>query len=149
MMSPEGHHHLARIFSLYKGGAMETVLVIESDRAKLVALALILRCFGHSVLEADSRGEAWRVCHQFQGPIHLVITNAILENHRASEFVARLQLVCPQMRALFVGDTSPAELAEMACEFAFLPKPFEVDTLAYTIKGLLQGPKKRAAASVS
>jgi len=37
---------------------MITVLLIESEPAHLIGLALILRCFGYSVLEADSADEA-------------------------------------------------------------------------------------------
>jgi hypothetical protein len=51
-------------------GSMQTVLLIENDPANLVVQALVLRSFGFTVLEASSRGEAWRVCHRHQGPIH-------------------------------------------------------------------------------
>jgi response regulator RpfG family c-di-GMP phosphodiesterase len=114
-----------------------------------VAQSLLLRCFGYGVLEAGNQGEAWFASHQYKGPIHLVLTKAILENKSTSEFVARLQLIYPQMRALFVCDESPSEMADMPCEYAFLQRPFRVETLAYTIRGLLQGSKERAAASLS
>ena len=46
---------------------METVLLIENDPANLVALAMVLRSLGYTVLEADSRSEACskliRRCH--------------------------------------------------------------------------------------
>ena len=127
---------------------MQVALVIEDDPATLIAWALVLRSFGFAVLEAASRGEVWRVRHQHQGPIHLVLMDAFLD-HSTCEFVARLQLVYPQMRVLFVCNESPPELTDMPCEFAFLQKPFRVETLAYAVKQLLQGPKKRAAASLS
>lgn len=128
---------------------METVLLIEGDPANLVALALILHSFGYNVLEADSPGQAWRACHYHHGPIHLLITRAILDNDGTSRFVARLQLVYPKLRVLFVCDAVPAVLDDMPCEFALLTKPFQVETLACTIKGLLQGPRKRAGTSLS
>ena len=128
---------------------METVLLIESNPANLVALALILRCLGYSVLEAGSQGEAWFASHHCKEPIHLVLTKAIPEDRSTSEFIARLQLFYPQMRGLFIGDKSPPELTDMPCEYAFLQKPYRVETLAYTIRGLLQDPKKGAAPSHS
>ena len=38
-------------------GPMPTVLLIESEPANLIALGLILRSFGYTVLEADSPDE--------------------------------------------------------------------------------------------
>jgi two-component system, cell cycle sensor histidine kinase and response regulator CckA len=134
------------------GGFMQTVLLIENDPANLVAQALVLRSFGFTLLEARSRGEAWRACHRHQGPIHLVVAKAILDNHRTSDFIARLRLVYPQICALILSETSSAELADnqsMPCEFAFLQKPFRLDTLGDTIRKLLDGPKKRAVSSIS
>ena len=133
-------------------GLMQTVLLIENDPANLVAQALVLRSFGFRLLEARSRGEAWRACHRHQGPIHLVVAKVILDNHRTSDFIARLRLVYPQICVLIVSETSSAELADnqsMPCEFAFLQKPFRLDTLGDTIRKLLDGPKKRAVSSIS
>ena len=141
----------ARAFSFAKKKVpMETILLIENDPALLVAVAFLLRCFGYSVLEAGSRGEAWRACHRYRAPIHLVVTKAIADKNSTSEFVARLQLVYPQIRAaLFVPDAAPAELTDMPCEYAFLRKPFRADAFADTIRELLEGPKKRAASFLS
>ena len=121
---------------------METVLVLESDSANLVAQSLILRCFGYGVLEASSRAEAWRACDEHQGSIHLVLMKAIPDIDSSREFVARLRLMCPQIVGLFVSDTSSTELADkqhMPSEYAFLQKPFPADALAGAIRGLLDG----------
>jgi len=128
---------------------MKTILLIENDPSHLVAQSLLLRCLGYGVLEAGNQGEAWFASCQHKGPIHLVLTKAIPENHSTSDLVARLLLIYPQMRALVICDESLAESADMPCEYAFLQKPFGLEILAYTIRGLLEGPKKRAAASHS
>ena len=130
---------------------METILLIENDPAALVAQSLLLRCFGYTVLVAGDRGEAWRTCVEHGGQVHLILMDFIFNDHITSNFVARLQLVCPQLRALFFSEASPAELAEkqyMPCECAFVQKPFRADALANTIRGLLDGPKKREASSL-
>jgi CheY-like chemotaxis protein len=125
---------------------METVLLIENDPATLVAQSLILRSFGYTVLEAADRGEAWRVCHEHHGQVHVVMMNAILDNDSTSEFVTRLQLVCPQIRALLTSDAS-AELAVMPCEYVLLQNPFRVDALADAVKALLGEPTRKAFTS--
>ena len=125
---------------------MQTVLVIESEPANLLALALILRSFGYTVLEADSPDEAVSTCQEYPGPIHLVVTEAVLGNENASELVARLQSLCPRIRALLISNESADGLAETnthAC--TYLKKPFRVDALADSISTLLDGPKRLAA----
>jgi CheY-like chemotaxis protein len=67
---------------------MQTILLVENDAPTLVARSLILRCFGYNVLEAADRGEAWRVCHEHPGRVHVVMVNAIPDNGSTSEFVA-------------------------------------------------------------
>jgi DNA-binding NtrC family response regulator len=130
---------------------MQTILLVENDAAKLVARSLILRCFGYTVLEAGSRGEAWRVCHNHSGPIHLILTTAIPANSSSIQFVARLQLLYPEIRALFLSDALSSEWADKQGmpECAFLQEPFRVDVLADTIRGLLDRPKTTRAASLS
>jgi two-component system cell cycle sensor histidine kinase/response regulator CckA len=131
---------------------METILLIEEDPANLIALSLILRCFGYTVLEAVNRGEAWRVCCEHPGPVHLVTMNAVLKDDDSNEFIARLQLVCPRIGALFLTDASPAEFSDnqrLSHERTFLQKPFPASTLADTIRRLLDRLERRAASLVS
>ena len=131
---------------------METILLIESDPASLVALALVLRSLGYEVLEAGSRGEAWSVCCGHQEPIRIVMTEVALDGDGLSEFVTRLQLVCPQIRALVFCDADPSKLAykrHVPCEHAFLQRPFRVEAFAEIIRTLLYGAKMKSASSLS
>lgn len=127
---------------------MRTILLIETDPATLVTLSLILRSFGYTVLEAGSLDEVWHSWYEHQGPIDMVLMKANPDGS-TSEFIARLQCLCPQIRALFVYDASSAELARIPCEYASLRIPFHYDALVDTIRQLLDGPKKRAVSSVS
>jgi DNA-binding NtrC family response regulator len=125
---------------------METILLIENDAAALVARSLILLCFGYTVLEADSRGEAWSFCGGHSGTIQLIMMEASLNPEGAYEFFTRLQLVHPQIRALLLTDASSARMAEkfaMPCECSFLQRPFRANALADSIRALLDGPKAR------
>ena len=127
---------------------MQIILVIESDPAALVAQSFVLRSFGYAVLEAGSRGEAWRACNEHQGPIDLVMMKAVADNDNSQDFITRLQLVCPQLRALVVCDPSSVEVADkqrLPCECAFLQKPFRVETLAEVLRELVGGSKEVAS----
>ena len=129
---------------------MDTVLLLESDPTNLLALSLTVRCFGYTVLEAGSRGEAWRYSREHSGPIRLIMMETSLNPDGAYEFFTRLQLVHPEIRALLLTDASSARMAEkfaMPCECSFLQRPFRADALAGAIKGLLGGPKARAVSA--
>jgi CheY-like chemotaxis protein len=130
---------------------MQTILLVEDTPANLVARSLILRCFGYTVLEADSRGDAWRACHEHQGPVHLILMMADLDDDSAIEFVTRLQLLHPQICALFLSAESSPEFADkqrIPCEYAPLQTPFRADALADAIMGLL-GANTKAVSSVA
>ncbi|PYT24840.1 MAG: hypothetical protein DMG58_25440 [Acidobacteria bacterium] len=129
---------------------MQTILLIENGPATLVARALILNCFGYKALEAGSRGEAWTVCGEHSGTIRLIMMETSLDHDSVYEFLTRLKLVHPEIRALLLTDASSARMAEkfaMPCECSFLQRPFRADTLADAIRGLLDGPRTRAVTS--
>ncbi len=126
---------------------MQTILVIECDPTNLVALSLVLHCFGYTVVEAGSPAEVWHAWYEHRGPIDMVLMKA--SPGSTSEFITRLQLLCPQIRALFVSDGSSTELADMPCEYTVLHKPFRPDALADAISGLLHGTMSRAVSSLS
>ena len=124
---------------------MESILVVENDAATLVARSLILHCLGYRVLEGSSPGEAWGICREHRGPIHLILMEAGLDG--SSDFVTKVQCLYRDIRVLFVSDGSSMELDDMPCEYAFLPKPFRADDLANTIMGLLFAPETTAVCS--
>ena len=64
---------------------METVVLIESDPANLLTLAMLLRCLGCRVLEARTPGEAWVPWANHGEPIDLIIAKAFLKNGSTSE----------------------------------------------------------------
>ena len=132
---------------------MQTVLVVENEPTDLLALALILRSLGYTVLEADSTDEAISTCREHPGPIQLVVTEATLDNKDAREFVGRLRSLCPRIRALLISDMPADSVSDVDNEdiygCAYLNKPFRVDALADGIETLLRGQEKAAAAADS
>lgn len=70
-----------------------------------------------------------------------------MDNDNSDEFVARLQLVCPQIRVLLMSDKPSADLADMPCEYVLLQNPLRVDALADVITALLDEPERQALTS--
>jgi DNA-binding NtrC family response regulator len=131
---------------------MQTILLVENDAATLVARSLLMRCFGYTVLEAGSRGEAWGICGEHSGTIRLIMMETSLDHDSVYEFFTRLQLIHPQVRALLLTDAPSARMVEkfaMPCECSFLQRPFQAGALADSIRALLDDPKKRGVSSLS
>ena len=123
--------------------AIDTVLVIESDPADLLALSLVLHASGYTVLDAGSRGEAWHLCSAHGGTIHVVLANAILDGS-SGDFLNRLGIAYPGIRAVIVDNMQPApgiEAPSMPRQCAFLQRPVRPEALAATIASLLENAK--------
>ena len=131
---------------------MQTVLLIENDPATLVARALVLRSFGYTVLEAGSQEEALHTCQEHPEPIRLVITRAAVDSYHSRELVTRLQLLRPQMRALFVSDESVGGLADkqrLRCECAFIQKAIPSGHPGQNHKRAIERTSKRHSCAVA
>src|SRR4029077_20737699 len=125
---------------------MLTVVLIETEPANLIVLALILRASGYNVFEADNADEAMRNCQEHLGPIHVVVTKAILDHENDGDILARMKSIYPQIRAVLISDEPSDEMAVAnTAGCAFLRTPFRADELDDTIRRLLDGPKKRPA----
>jgi hypothetical protein len=128
---------------------METILLIEANPVNLLALGLLLRSLGYTVLEVDGQDEAVRACHDHEGPIHLLVTTAFLQREDAKQGVKRSELLNWPTRALFLSDEPPNELPDASYEYAFLRIPFRAEALATTISELLHGRQSSTASSAS
>ncbi len=101
---------------------------------RLIATALRVR--GYSVLEAADGVEALRVAADHGGPIHLLVTDAVMPALSGGELCRLVRLRRPETRVLIV---SGYPNADVGAEFAFLSKPFRLSDLFRTVEGLLDG----------
>jgi PAS domain S-box-containing protein len=118
----------------------ETLLVIEDEPAVRELLALRLRKWGYSVLEAQSGEEALAVCDSYAGSIHAVVTDVALLRMSGWETVERLALRRPGVKAVYIsgyGDRVPGGPAEGDPSQAALAKPFALEDLARVLRRLL------------
>lgn len=67
----------------------ETVLLVDHDGAVRTVLARS----GHTVLEAESGLEALRIGEQYNGPIHLLLTDLVMPELSGRELMERLRLL--------------------------------------------------------
>jgi signal transduction histidine kinase len=117
----------------------ETVLLVDdSDAIREVARRLLTR-LGYSVLDADRPAVALELCRTHAGPIHLLLTDVVMQQMNGIELVERVKELRPAIATLLMSGYAD-ELAsgldgpEIA---GFLPKPFDELSLGRAVRTAL------------
>ncbi|MGI9040607.1 MAG: ATP-binding protein, partial [Gemmatimonadales bacterium] len=134
-----------------RGG--EVVLLAE-DRADVRRFtARVLRECGYEVLEADSGESALALARDLAGPVHVLLTDAVMPGMSGKVLAERLGTARPETRVVFMsGYTDDAVMDRNVVEsgITFLQKPFTLVRLAAAIRSALdQGAPARDRSSVS
>lgn len=106
-----------------------------------------LNKLGYTVLEASRGGEAMRLAEEYEGPIHLLLSDVVMPEMGGRDLAECLSASRPEMRVLFMsGYTEDAVLRHgiQVEAVAFLHKPFTPVTLVDKVRALLDRPKQAA-----
>lgn len=142
------------------GGSMiigrETVLLAEDDQGVRTVTAGMLTTMGYRVLEASSGLEALKICREYHGPIHLLMTDVVMPFMNGRELADRVKAMLPGIRVLFVSgytDDSILRHGVLDDNVAFLNKPLSTESVGRKIREVLQStgvfPKRPATAVTS
>ncbi len=116
----------------------ETILLAEDEDGVRELARLVLLAKGYKVLEAISGEQALRICANYDGPIHLVLTDVIMPHIGGQELARRLATLRPEAKVLYMsGYTGGAIGRLLDSESAFLQKPFTSETLARKVREVL------------
>jgi two-component system cell cycle sensor histidine kinase/response regulator CckA len=124
-----------------QGANWETLLIVEDEENVRSPLMQILASRGYNVLEAADALEAIHVSQSHPGPIHLMITDILMDGMSGVELADRLAFKRPEMRVLFAtgypaGLTEGTHIASKAAHL--LKKPFSGRELAAKIREVLE-----------
>ena len=118
----------------------ETVLVVEDEDLVRKLVRTILESRGYAVLDAHGGDEAFQVCRNHQGPIHLLITDVVMPRMNGKEVAERLQSIYPEMSVLYVSGYTASAIDQhgvLEAGIRFLQKPFTPLVLANQVRELL------------
>jgi signal transduction histidine kinase/CheY-like chemotaxis protein len=119
----------------------ETLLLVEDEENVRKPLVQILAGRGYNVLEAADAAEAVRLSQNHSGPIHLMVTDILMDHMSGVELAERLAFQRPEMRVLFATGY-PAGLTEgthLARDDApLIKKPFSGRELAAKVREVLE-----------
>jgi len=118
----------------------ETVLLVENEDMLRAMMREVLESSGYRVLEAVSGDQALSVGAQFEGPIHLVLTDIIMPGLSGPEAARRLVQTRPDMRILFTSgypDDALGREGTLEGGLPFLAKPFTYEALGHKVREVL------------
>ena len=119
----------------------ESILVLEDDISVRHMSVRILRNLGYQVVEAANGDDAQRLFRDDTGgKIHLLLTDMVMPQMSGRVFADWLRKVSPETKVVFVSgyleeSLHPGDRLENGT--FFLPKPFDPEQLAKTVRRVL------------
>jgi CheY-like chemotaxis protein len=121
----------------------ETILLVEDEPALLALSRHLLSAQGYTVLEAGCGEKATRAAKQYEGTIHLLVTDVVMPGLSGRQVAERITALRPGVRVLFLsGYTDDAVIRHgvLQAESAFLQKPYTPAALAQKVREVLDQP---------
>ena len=118
----------------------ETILLVEDDDGVREIAGRILRQSGYQILPARDGQEALQVCQEFQGTIHLVLSDLVMPGLNGRELMLRLASLRPGIKVAFMSGYAADGILDrdlFGTGVAFIQKPFEARALTTKIWELL------------
>jgi two-component system cell cycle sensor histidine kinase/response regulator CckA len=125
--------------------ARATVLVVDGEERVRHLLREYLASSGYGVIEAEAGGAAIRIANERDGPIDLLITDAIMPGANGFAVARALSERRPGMKTIFISGSARElvdELESLPRGARFLPKPLLKKDLLENVSELLEREKK-------
>jgi signal transduction histidine kinase len=127
-----------------KSENFETVLVVEDEDIVRELVCEVLEEQGYNVICARDGVEALSVAGQFDGTIHLLVTDVIMPHMNGHELAVKLSALRPDMKVLYVSGYSDNDIGDHGVldpRYELLQKPFTPQTLARKIRDVIREGK--------
>jgi len=125
----------------------ETVLLVEDEGSVREATRQFLTNAGYTVLDAGTGEDALSASRQYAGPIHILVSDVVLPSLSGPALAAQLCAERPRLKKLFVSGYAEATIlrhGEIDVAAHFLQKPFELRSLAWKVREILDTTAPRA-----
>ncbi len=111
----------------------ETILVVEDDEQVRNVAVRILSGQGYKMLEASQGDDAFLICAEHSGPIHLLVTDVVMPKMSGCELVKRISSIRPEIKVLYMSGYTDSVITYNGIleeGVKFIQKPFTIDALA-------------------
>src|SRR6266850_5817697 len=121
----------------------EVILVVDDEEGVRAVVCRGLRSLGYHVLEARHGEDAINVLRDHQEPVRLLVTDMVMPEMGGAELIRTLRTAYPELKVLIISAYSREMVEAKGVLFPgalFLHKPFNISTLAKTIREGLDAP---------
>ena len=119
----------------------ETILIVEDENIVRKMLAVNLRDFGYTVIEAGCAAEAMPLARDYAGQIDVLVTDFVMPGMNGAELARRIGQSRPETAVLYVTGYKSAELSQHGLDGVnprrMLIKPFSPAELSRRIRETL------------
>jgi signal transduction histidine kinase len=128
------------------GRGNETILLAEDEAAIRAMTRAYLETLGYRVLEAADGSEAIELSVEYDGPIHLVLTDLLMPGIRGDSAVKAIRTYRPGIRVIFMSGYTDQDMAEDLGNILY--KPFELPELGRRLRLVLDVGSTNSARKV-
>jgi two-component system cell cycle sensor histidine kinase/response regulator CckA len=128
----------------------ETLLLVEDETSLRKLSRHLLEFCGYHVVEAENGPQALELSQQYEGMIHLLLTDVVMPGMSGRVLADKLVLQRPQTRVVYMSGYTGQTVGEhgvLADGSFFLSKPFTREALARKVREALDGSYVLAASS--
>ena len=119
----------------------ETILVVEDEEAVRSLIHMALESAGYKVLQTEDGDKALDTCSNYNGPIHLLLTDVVMPKMSGSVVAGKVAALRPGIKVLFMsGYTNDAIVHHgvLGQGLPFIQKPFAPAVLREKIREVLR-----------
>ena len=102
--------------------------------------ARVLQSIGYSIIEASSAEEALKKAGTYNGTLHLLLTDIIMQNMNGVDLYQRIRSKRPGLKVLFMSGYNPDLLDSLDLLVStdnYIQKPFSIKNLSKKISSIL------------
>ena len=119
----------------------ETILLVEDDEMVGNTALKALESYGYAVLYAPDGQDALRILREYEGAIHLMLTDVVMPGMSGGDLAAQARADKPDLKVLFMSGYTDNDIVHKGLldkGIAFLQKPFTPDRLARKVREVLE-----------
>ena len=128
----------------------ETILLAEDSESLREMAEEYLKSIGYTVLSAVSGEKALQLAKDFEGPIHLLLTDVVMPEMSGPELANQLASLRPGLMIIFTSGYTDDAIAHQGIldpEVAFIQKPYRPKALAKKIRQVLNASQGEVPAA--
>ncbi|TVP56355.1 MAG: response regulator [Gemmatimonadales bacterium] len=132
----------SELLQIEKGEGSETILLVEDDEAVRAVAQRSLARFGYDVVPVARGVDAVRIAKEFDGRIHLLLTDIMMPGMNGVEVASAIAKLRPGIHIFFMSGYADQDLVRQGLlepGTHFLQKPFTPQELAERVRRIIDG----------